>query len=430
MSQPVIVLHRTCRVCSGDLQEVLNLGSLRLNAFPQHPWEIDQAIKVPHILAVCERCRLAQLTHTVPQDWLYRQYWYQSSVNETMRTELQSIVREAVARVEVNQHDWVLDIGANDGTLLSNYAGMDLQRVAVEPALNLHDQLNQHCEVLIGDYFPTSALDNLAGKFKVISAIACAYDLEAPVAFFEKIAQLLHPEGVAIIQFQDLGQQIDAAAFDNICIEHLEYYTLWSLLGIVARAGLRITRCAPTPINGGSLRVELRRGDAPRMDPGVGVVEQFAREAQQGLATHQLRTSLAPFAQFRRQVDRVKQQILGTLDAAWRAGSIVDCEGASTKGNITLQVLQLGPSTIRQAIDRDPRKHGRLTVTGVPIVSEEVGLRDPADLKLVLAWQFRDSILGRNAEYLRRGGSLCFPLPRVEMYRAAGVVGPMRGAGV
>lgn len=415
-----IMLHKTCRVCKGNLEEFLNLGPLRLNAFPQHVWEIGQIQKVPLIVTVCRECGLVQLDRTVPADWMYRTYWYRSGVNETMVNELEEIVQQAGHLVDIHAKDQVLDIGANDGTLLKHYARIFMARcpvrVAVEPALNLQDRLRPHCDVLVPDYFPSPLLER--EKFAIITAIAMSYDLEDPLRFFGEICARLAPNGVAVIQFQDFGQQLESAAFDTVCHEHLEYYSLWSLRTIFTQTGLTVQRVEHTPINGGSLRLFLRR-DVDNFKGEQSVAYQLLREARQGLDTPTIRAgNLAAFHQFKGRVDQAKIQVTSVLETAWEQGCVVDLYGASTKGNILLQVLDIGPSTIRQAIDRSPEKVGYLTITGIPIVGEDQAQKEPADLWLTPIWQFKESLLKRERWYLEQGGTILFPLPRTEIVRA------------
>lgn len=420
---PSVYLHHHCRVCRGPLEEVLNLGPLALNTFPDSAIAAQQILKVPVILCVCTRCGLAQLDRTVPPDWLYRTYWYRSGVNESMVAELHQVVREAVARVPVGPASFVLDIGANDGTLLNQYGGGLLgsgvpQRFAVEPAANLAADLRARAEVVYHDYFPCAPLlRDFPGRFSIITAVACAYDVEDPLAFFDGIRRLLHPAGVAVVQFQDLGQQRAAAAFDNCCHEHLEYYTLWSLLGVVTQVGLAVEHVEPTPINGGSLRVFLRH-QGRRWPCQDSVRTQLMAEAAWGLDTPTLRQgNLAAFATFRARVQRVQRQIQAVVQPVLDAGRVLDIYGASTKGNILLQVLSIGPQHARQAIDRAPQKTGYYTLTGIPIVGEEAGRTDPADVWLCPIWQFRESVLRREAWFVQQGGTIIFPLPRVEIVR-------------
>lgn len=418
MNHPAVYLRGTCRACRGPLQEVLSLGPHRLNAFPRYRWELEQIHRVPLILTVCTHCGLAQLDRTVPPDWLYRHYWYRSGVNETMVQELQGIVDAAVARVPVGSGDKVLDIGANDGTLLHHYGtlyGDCPMRWAVEPALNLQDRLRPHCEAVVPDYFPCSHLTGQ--RFKIITAIACCYDVEDPRAFFQAIHDLLAPGGVAIIQFQDLGQQLAASAFDNICHEHLEYYSYWALSHLFIQTGLVAESVCRRAINGGSLRIYLRRQEDGL--PGDRTIsDQMLQEAQQQLATPLLRDGdLSAFTRFRTQVNRVKDHVRSSLELAHQQGVTVDLYGASTKGNILLQTLDVGPELVRQAIDRSPEKAGCLTITGIPIVGEEEGRKDPAGLWLVPIWQFREHVVQRERWYLEAGGTMLFPLPYPEVVR-------------
>lgn len=414
-----VYTRMTCRACRNELEEVLNLGNLHLNDFPKHPGEIGCIPRVYLILCFCRMCGLAQLRHTTPADWLYRNYWYRSNVNEMMVRELQEIVGEGLAYTTVASGNVVIDIGANDGTLLKAYREHRAVawRVAVEPALNLQSRWEEHAEAGWPDYFPhPDLLAEYSGRARIVTAVAMCYDLEDPLGFFAAIRQLLHPEGLCIVQFQDMGQMLETSAFDNICHEHLEYYTLHSLYPIVHKVGLTVTRCVQTPINGGSLRVHLRRADRT-WAVGPNVEQQYQREAAQGLSTLALQVSPEAYLRFGRRVRTAMEQIHATFEAARLNGSVVDVYGASTKGNILLQVMNISSSDVRQAIDRSPEKHGYHTITGIPIVGEEQAKVEPADAWLVPIWQFRPSVLKRERWYLRQGGQMIFPLPQCEVVK-------------
>ena len=65
-------------------------------------------------------CGLLQLAHSFPPEILYANYWYRSATNKTMRDHLAGIAQSALAITD-KANPTVLDIGCNDGTLLSNY---------------------------------------------------------------------------------------------------------------------------------------------------------------------------------------------------------------------------------------------------------------------------------------------------------------------
>lgn len=410
----------TCRVCDGALRTILDLGRLRLNTFPASADDAARLPTSPLVLTVCSACGLVQLDRTVTPDLLFREYWYRSGVNESMVKELETIVYQAGHFVDFAPEDMVLDIGANDGTLLAHYGKLwgtyQLTTVGVDPSISNFAALSRAANVAIQDYFPTRNLANTRpGRFKIITAIACAYDLQDPVGFFREIARLLDPKGVAVVQFQDLGQMLEQNAFDNICHEHLEYYTLHSLGQILERVGLLAERVEQTPINGGSLRVLIRH-QGYGFRSGVTVDRQLSLERAQGLSTDRLAGGdLSALDLFRLRVQRAIGQLKRLIDATYRSNAILDIYGASTKGNILLQLAAVGPEIARQAIDRSAPKHGRCTATGIPIVGEEAARADPAQIWLVPIWQYRDFMLQREAWYLARGGRMIFPLPTVEI---------------
>jgi NDP-4-keto-2,6-dideoxyhexose 3-C-methyltransferase len=392
----------------------LDLGVLYLSGFPLPDGLLPD--RAPLDLCQCETCQLVQLRHTVAPDALYSQYWYKSGVNETMVSELQSVAADAILYADdLIPGEIVIDIGANDGTLLDAYElnGRHPWRIAIEPAANLQDALADHCDQLIQGYFPADAevlLEEYSGHVRVITQIACFYGLDDPRAAVEAVAQLLAPNGVWIVQFQDLAQMLKATAFDNICHEHLVYYSLGSFERLIAPYGLRVVHAEERAINGGSYRLIVQHTEVEAGDSTVTGL----RRAEAG-CDHWL--TLERFAW---RVGEARKQIQAALMASRNRGRTIDAYGASTKFNTLAQYCGLGPETIRQAWERSPEKWHRQTVTGIPIVREETGRADPPDLLLATIWQFREAILRREAAYLGQGGTILFPLPEVDLVVGGG----------
>jgi NDP-4-keto-2,6-dideoxyhexose 3-C-methyltransferase len=410
MTETTRVRARDCRACGGRLDTILHLGNLHPSSFPWPGDPLPPA--VPLVFCACADCRLVQLRYTVTPEAMFRQYWYRSGINEVMRAELADVVRAAVERVGPwKVSDLVVDVGANDGTLLAEYrkhpATASVPRVAYEPAANLQEALAPHAEVRIADFFP-GPIEGRAGRVKILTSIACVYDLDDPGAFVQAVKTLLHPEGVWIVQFQDLDQMLKATAFDNICFEHLCYYSLASFERLIQPYGLAVVDAEVRTINAGSYRLYIQHDavSAVRHIGGLGRVEQLrAREA--GCEDWQ---TLEIFAW---RVGEARRQIQSAIAAT--APGTIDLYGASTKANTLLQYCGLDETVIRQAWERSPDKIGRTTVTGIPIVTEETGRADPPAALVAGIWQFREAILTREAAYLDQGGAILFPLPEVDL---------------
>lgn len=411
------VPHDTCRICHTPLDPLLSLGAQCLSDFPASP-DAHPYPAVPLQIARCTSplCGLVQLTTTTPREWLYQQYWYRSGVNEAMRAELRDVVRGGLQQLGHRTRVTVADIGANDGTLLSHYpeecATLGIRhysRIAWEPARNLYEACRPHAEVLFPEFFHASAAE-WHGQVDLLTSIAMFYDLDDPHAFVGDVANLLHQTGVWVIQQAYLPDMLDTLGYDNIVHEHLEYYHLQPLEALLSGHGLEVFHVEHRPINGGSFRTYVGWKGKHLIDPSV----ERMRKVEAPLRA----APKAVWGQFNTLVvERIKELRAGLAYLA-EQDKVVDVYGASTKGNTLLQTAGIDHRTIRQAWERSPEKVGRYVGTsGIPIVSEETGRANPPAALLVLPWSFKPRFVAREADFLKAGGTLIFPLPTVDVVR-------------
>lgn len=415
------VEHRTCRSCgSPDLTEVLSLGEQYVSDFPPKLSGLGDPFpaKIPITLDLCGSCTLVQQRFTAPSDFLYsRHYWYRSSVTQTMQDALEDVVRYAVERVGgLRTGDIVLDIGSNDGTLLRHYDSYSpggVIKVGVEPANNLATKENytRHGLELVHDFWPPASGTILPyAKAKVVTAIGMLYDLEDPNLFLKDVARVLAPDGLFVAQLQCLRQTVELGDVGNFCHEHLEFYSLKSLILLLGRNGLGVADVEENSVNGGSYRVYCRH----LMD-GL----EFSDRVTEALAREETVLRLADPATYRALYLRASYNRDLCVDFLFKErdrGRRTWVYGASTKGNVILQWYGLDGSVIEAAADRSPEKWGRYTVgTGIPIRSE-ADFRDAApDYALVLPYTFRDEFYERERDWRSRGGKFVFPLPEFEV---------------
>ncbi len=383
-----------CRACGSDrLEEVLDLGHLCISDFPlPGDGEPDRA---PLTLVQCQDCTLVQLRHTVDRDRLYRNYYYRSGTNETMVAALREIVEEATRRVRLERGDWAVDIGANDGTLLAMYPEW-LNAIGYEPALDLCHEAMGNGAIVLHDYFPPDY--TMPVPVKIITSIAMFYDVDDPNAFVAAIKDWLHPDGVWVVQFQDLHHMLACNGFDNICHEHLTYWSIRPLRMLLERHGLRIDGASHNATNGGSIRLIVRHGPVREPDPP---------------GRYQCHDTAIRLGNFAQEAERLKADTLALLRDLKAQGKAVGAIGASTKFNTLAQYYGLGPDLITAIGDRNLEKHGRFTVTGIPIISEEEMRAARFDYLFVGPWHFLESFRRREASWEARGGRWIVPLPHL-----------------
>jgi NDP-4-keto-2,6-dideoxyhexose 3-C-methyltransferase len=394
-----------CRSCgSATLTEVLNLGDQYLSDFR------DDQVKPPAfplVLLLCQECTLVQLSETVPRELMYHdRYGFRSGVNEAIRDDLRRIVDYAIGQ-RGQSRTW-LDIASNDGTLLS-YVPTFFHRVGVDPVAAFAPEARRHADRIIPDYFDPSFFE--PASFDVVTSSSMFYDLDDPGAFVAGVAKVLAHDGIWVIQQNYLLAMLQATSFDNVCHEHITYFSLRSLQHLLARYGLDVVDVHTSPVNGGVLRTLVTHAGTRAAQPSVAALEQAEADARL--------SDLGTWRLFAQRVERVLAY-LRTIVAGIRGdGGRVYIYGASTRGATIWQAAGFTSADITAAVERQPGKVGRIySAVGCPIVSEEQARADQPDAMLVGPWWFRDAFLERERDYLAAGGKLIIPLPELEVITA------------
>lgn len=416
MDNKYIKIIDSCRICgSKNLIPVFSLGEIYISNFVDSP--DSEEVKAPLELVLCDSksggCSLLQLKHEISQKKLYKNYWYQSGVNKTMRDELKNIVQKAREFTDPQEGDFILDIGSNDSTLLSYYDDLKgVKLVGFEPATNLMPIARKPGLNIINDFFNYEAWREKFGeeKAKIITAIAMFYDLPDPNKFVSDIVKCLDRKGVFIIQMNYLPLMLQNNAFDNCCHEHLEVYSITSLKNLLERHGLEIFDIELNDVNGGSFRIYIQhKGKRP-------ISEKFKKQEEEELKLNLQDKKI--YDDFSERVMALKERTYNFIKSETEKGKKIYVYGASTKGNTLLQFYGLDNNLIKAAADRNPVKWGKKTVgTLIPIISEEQARKEKPDYFLILPWQFLKEFIKREKDYLKAGGKFIVPLPDFKILR-------------
>jgi hypothetical protein len=194
-------------------------------------------------------------------------------------------------------------------------------------------------------------------------------------------------------------------AFDQVYHEHLCYYTLRSLRALLEQHGLQVFETRLVPIHGGSLEAHVAHKGRRPVGDSVWALE--AEEERRGLG------ELGTYKRFAANVLNLREKLLALLNDYRARGRHVWAYGAPAKGATLLNSFGIGPDLVQQAVEKNPLKIG-LAIPGVRIPIEAEG-GDRPDAYLVLAWNFVDEFLTKEAEFLRSGGTFIVPIPEVKV---------------
>lgn len=413
-----------CIIDKTELQYAFDLGSLAISDFViTQPNNLE---KFPLRLGFSPTSKLLQLIDKVDTNKMYGKYWYRSGTNDSMKTALKNIVDSVLKIYNGPKNGVWLDIASNDGTLLS-YVPDSFYRCGIDPADNSFITESSKYGSIVKDYFSEISYNKtvpglLQKKVNIITCIAMFYDLDNPIEFMQDINKVLDDDGIFVVQMSYTPLMVEQLAFDNICHEHVAYYTLESLKCILDKTGFQIKDVEMNDVNGGSFRVYIQKniaqensfGSAPQRDIGKARIAMMTVYEQEKRVN-----TLQYYLKFFENILNLKFSTFNLIKDLKNKGKTIWVYGASTKGNTLLQWFGLDKTLIDGAAERSPYKYGMHTIaTDIPIYSEEYMRKVRPDYLLILPWHFIDEFKQREKQYLEGGGKFIVPCPKLEIISA------------
>jgi len=404
------------------MKKLLTIGNYYISNFLKDN-ENSSSEKYSLDLILDEKNNSVRLKEIAPAQSMYGKYWYRSGTNDSMTNQLKNIVDEIIKNTSFKKDDIWLDIACNDGTLLK-FVPKEFIKLGIDPADNsYYEQSSKVANKVVQDFFSKEAYDKTGfgnKKCKIITIIAMFYDIENPQKIINDLYQILDDDGILILQMSYTPLMIEQLAFDNICHEHIHYYSLTTIKYLFEKNGFKIVNCDLNETNGGSFRIFLQKqkakensfGNAPFRDVcnlRINSILQLEKEKYN-------LTNKKIWNDFAKRLNKLKIELTSFIKEEKSKGKKIYGYGASTKGNTLLQFFNLDSSLITAIAERSPYKYGLKTVgTNIPIISEEQMRKENPDYLLILPWHFIDEFKKRENSFLKNGGKFIVPCPQFKI---------------
>jgi cyclopropane fatty-acyl-phospholipid synthase-like methyltransferase len=354
-----------------------------------------------------------QLKHSYSLEKLYGEnYGYRSGLNNSMIEHLKNIVKNIYKKIELRTGDLIIDIASNDGTLLRSYSNnINLKLVGIDPTAEKFKKYYPEHVSYIPNFFSSALVkEKIQQKARVITSIAMFYDLEDPMNFVKQIHDVLADDGIWVFEQSYMPEMIRKNSYDTICHEHLEYYGLKQVKWLMDKTGFKIIDVEFNNANGGSFCITVAKDGSKYKESAELVNKIVKQEEYDGF------DQINIYNEFNDNILLHKKELLKFINDLREQGKVIFGYGASTKGNVILQYCGLSAKEIPYIAEVNEYKFGRLTPgSDIPIISEAEARSRKPDYFLVLPWHFRENIIKRESDFLRSGGHLLFPLPKIEI---------------
>jgi len=404
---------RKCQACGFDgLELVIDLGHQPPCDSLLTPAQLDEAENTyPLRFLRCPNCSLAQIDYAVaPEVLFYADYPYRSGITSTLAHNLRSTGFKAIEKFLLNPGDLAVDIGSNDGTLLSAFKEKGMRVLGVEPT-NIANIANENGIPTIQRFFTQEVSRQVReehGLASVVTAANMFAHVEKLGSLISGVESLLADGGIFITESHYLLDLLETVQYDSIYHEHLKYYSLKSLIRVFSEYNFTITDVDRIENYGGSIRVYAVKGR--NLPISETVTRLLAEEERKGLYTS------APFKVFAERVRKSKfdlQQLLFNAKANGKTVVGVGCPGrSSTLVNYcgidvdVMPIIAEQSSSLKLGL-RLPGKH-------IPIVDEKLMFEEQPDYALILSWHYwRPIVKNLRAKGLK--SKIIIPLPDVRV---------------
>jgi hypothetical protein len=404
-TQHSVVVER-CQACgAAELKSVLFLGFLPpVNTMAPIGSRFQEQPAYPAELLLCPRCQLVQLGLIVDPAILFPpHYAYTSGTTRILRENFAQLYQEVMGLYPLSRTDLVVDIGANDGTLLS-YFQAGHRVCGVEPT-SVCRLARDRGIPSVNRFFGRAAVDEVLrdyGSAKIISAANVFAHIENIHEIIECLLALLAPGGIFISESHYLLSLVETLQYDTIYHEHLRYYSLTSLRNLLETHGLEIFHARPIPTHGGSIRVYAARKGSFRVSPAV---ESILRLEAENLSFERL-------LQFKDRVAASKLGLMALLKELKGHGGRIYAIGAPSRASTLVNHVGLDSNILDCVLEiaGSYKIDKYMPGTLIPVLEESKLFQDQPEYALLFSWHIADELIPklRSKGYQ---GKFVVPLP-------------------
>lgn len=405
---------KVCRLCDAtDLTEQVDFGSVALgNNMQESEAAARAASTYPLNVMRCGGCGHFQLGWAVDPRLLYAtNYTYLSGIGASFVRHFEGYADWATAEARLEPGALVVDVGSNDGTCLKPFKARGMRVCGVDPASMPANIANENGIETLNDFFGPGAVDWILerhGQADYVTSHNVLAHVDDLKATFRAVHALLKDGGYFGFEIGYFREVLRTGCFDTTYHEHLDYHTAGPLARHLTALGFDLVDLSVNPVQGGSLRLLLRKTGKGGISP----------QAQAFLTDE--RASILHDAAFLKGwkpgIDAAMKRFGDTVRERAAKGERVFGYGAPTKATLLMKLAGLGAEEIACIGEDNALKQGRfMPGSGIPIVATGTIDTDRPDALVIFAWNFADDILPKLAGRFDGPVEAIVPLPQLRI---------------
>ena len=336
-------ITKNCQICNNKLLDFLDLGKQPLcDDLTKKP---DNSVFLKLQVSYCKKCLTAFQKYNVERNVLFpKNYHYRSANTNDVVEGLKDLVKSSKKYYLSLKDKIVLDIGCNDGTLLSLFKKEGCKTFGIEPTAAFKEAKKKGHQI-INKYFDLKTAQQIKKKIKNIDIItftnvfAHIDDLKNLLASLKFIT---NKNTLIIIENHYLGEVIKKNQFDTFYHEHQRTYSLQSFVSISKLLKTNIIDYKFVKRYNGNIRVYLSK---------TNKIYKTRKNIKDSLKTE--RTIIKKIKVFQKKVDNWKYSKKLLLNKLVKQKGALPAKAFPGRASILINLLKLDAKYISNIYEKN-----------------------------------------------------------------------------
>jgi hypothetical protein len=391
---------KKCQICNFKLTKILNLGKIPLvNDL------VNKKKTFPLILSYCIKCTLGQINIHLDKSILFpKTYPYTSSTTRILKKNFRNLCVEIGKNFKLNKNKFLVDIGSNDGNLLS-YFYNKCKILGITPEDVGKIAIKKGIPTLLR-YFDKNTVKLILKRYSkadFITATNVFAHIEGVHNVIKNIKLLMKENGIFISENHYFLSVIKEMQYDTIYHEHMRYYSLTSLNNLFQIYDLEIFDAKLIDTHGGSIRVYAAKKNLFKKT--VKFKNLILKEKKY--------LNLKFLKNFKYRVYEHKKNLINLIQKHKRKKNIICGVGAPSRASTLINYCQITNKFVPFVFEtKGSSKIGKnIPGTQIKIVSESILKKINPDLLILFSWHISDYLI-KKIKLLGYRGKFLIPLKK------------------
>lgn len=376
-----------CRICkSKDVVRVLNLGQTPIGENFKKKKLNDGLFNLN--LQQCKKCGLCQIEDVIDPKILYKDYLYQSNSSNYLIKHFDNYSKQVSKFLKLEKKSLILDIGSNDGMLLSKFTKYGFKCLGIEPAKKIAKVANDRNIKTINSFFDNKTTNLILKKYKKISVVTAnnvLANIDDIHSWFKNIKKIITNEGFFVFESFYLRDVIKNKVLDFIYHEHLSIFSVKCIKYLCKLHDLKLINVEAVNTKGGSLRYYVcSKNHKSKINNSIKKFEKLEYDSN-CFKISTFKKLEQKIIQNKKEVNYLLTKIINT-NYILGLGSSISC--------ITLMYFLDIQDKFKILLDDNKIKHGMFSPGTNIIVKNPKTFKYSSDQTIViLAWRFKKILL-------------------------------------